>query len=370
MRGATKLLGLMIGMALTGMASAQAAEPIKIGVIGPTKTLVGRQGVQGATLAAEIVNREGGILGGRQIKLVTYDTNFAPAEGVAAVQRLLTQDEVKIITGEVSSTVALAAIPVVQAEGAIFIATVPKHPDVTRSGSDTIFRLNSTTAMDAESFDRVLIDVLKPDKVAVIAENSDFGRLTIDNMKKTLGTRIAFAETYGMQQSDFNTLATNARASGADLVCIAGSNLEQYGNLLRSLSALGYQGRRCLMPGILNSQGVAIAGSAANGVVSADIYVPSLPGEVNRRFVAAFEAKFGNKPEKIEMLGFESVWIAARAMDAAGTATDVAKIAAAIRGTPWETPRGRVTFDADGQAKSGSLFRLEVRDGTIVPTAD
>lgn len=367
MRRAVWLTSLLAGIAISGVALAQSKEPIKIGVIGPTKTLVGKQGTQGAELAAELINKEGGILGGRPVQLVTYDTNFAPAEGVAAVQRLLTQDEVKIVTGEVSSSVALAAIPVIQAEDAIYIATVPKHPDVTKSGYDRIFRLNSTTAMDAASFDQFLTQTVKPEKVAVIAENSDFGRLTIDNLKKLFGSKVVFAESYGMQQNDFNSMVTNARASGADLVCVAGSNMEQYGNILRSLADLNFQGKRCVMPGILNSEGIKVAGKAADGAVSADIYVPSMESETNRKFVSAFEAKYGNKPEKIELLGFESIWIAAKAMEKAGSATDADKIVAAIRETPWETPRGKVTFDASGQAKSGDLIRLEVREGAMNP---
>lgn len=362
-----RILGVFLACLALAGTSALAAKPIKIGVINPTKTLVGKQGIQGATLAAEMINAQGGILGGSPIELIIYDTNFMPAEGVSAVSRLLTQDGVRIVTGGVSSSVALAAIPVIQAEDAILISTVPKHPDVTASGYDKIFRMNSTTAMDSEFFDHYLATVLKPEKVAVMAENSDFGLITIENVKKLFGSKVVFAEPYGMTQSDFNSMVTNARASGADVVCIAGSNMEQYGNILRALADLGFKGTRCVMPGILNSEGIRVAGKAAEGAVSADIYVPSVDNDFNREFVAAFEAKYGNKPEKVELLGFESVWIAAKAMEAAGSATDVNKIAAIIHETKWQTPRGDVNFDASGQASSGGLIMLEVRDGALVP---
>ncbi len=355
-----------VAVAMSHLAPAQAADPVRIGLIDPIKTLVGQQNVEGAQLAVDMINAQGGILGGRQIELVTYDTNFAPPEGVAAVQRLLAQDGVKVIIGEISSSVALAAIPVVEDENAIFIASVPKHPDVTGSGYDKVFRMNSTTAQDAESFDRFLLETVQPQKVAVLAENSDFGQVTIAHMRELFGDRLAYSDTYGMQQSDFAAIATNARSSGADLICIVGSNMEQYGNILRVLSDLAFDGRRCLMPGVLNSQGVEIAGPAAEDVFSADIYIPSLDNEFNAGFVAAFAEKFGRKPEKIELLGFESAWIAAKAMDAAGTADDTDRIAEAIRSGTWETPRGPVTFGEDGQASSGELIRLVVKSGEIV----
>jgi branched-chain amino acid transport system substrate-binding protein len=361
---------LIVGCALLTVppaaspALAQAA--VKIGLIAPTKSLVGTQLIQGAQVAVDMVNAAGGILGGRKIQLVEYDTAFQPNEGVAAAQRLINQDGVKVIAGEISSTVALAVLQVARASGSLFVAAVPKHPDVTKSGYDRVFRLNSTTAMDAE-FNDVLKNEIKPQKVAVIAENSDFGRLTIDNMKALFGSQVVLAETYEMNQSDFSTLVTKTKASGADLICIAGSNMEQYGSILRMQQELKVPGRRCLMPGILNSKGVEVAGAGAEGALSADIYVPSMPGDLNRTFVEAFQARFRHAPEKIEVLGFESIWLVAQAMTKAATADDAGKISDVLRANTWTTPRGDVKFDAGGQASSGSLVRLVVKDGVIVP---
>lgn len=362
----TTVLALSAAMGLAISAGANAADAVKLGVIDPIKTLIGKQNVEGAQLAADLINKDGGILGGRQVELVVYDTNFSPPEGVSAVQRLLTQDGVKVVVGEISSSVALAAIPVVESEDAIFIAAVPKHPDVTDSGYDKVFRVNSTTELDAQSFDKYLLEEIKPEKVALLAENSDFGQVTIDHMKEVFGDKLVYFDSFGMQQSDFNAIVTNARSSGATMVCIVGSNMEQYGNILRALSELGFTGDRCLMPGILNSQGVEIAGEAAEGAFSAEIYLPSIDNELNKRFVTEFEAKHGRQPEKIEVLGFETVWIAAKAMDEAGTDTDTTKIADTIRAGTWATPRGDVTFDENGQASSGELVRIKVADGKIV----
>ncbi len=344
-----------------------AQSTVKLGLIAPTKSLVGKQVVQGAQLAVELINADGGILGGRRIELVTYDTNFQPNEGVAVTQRLLTQDGVKVIVGEISSTVALATLQLARASNAIFIAAVPKHPDVTKSGYDKVFRLNSTTEMDGEFVAALKADA-KVQKVAVIAENSDFGRVTIDGLKAQLGSRVVMAETYEMTQSEFSTLVTKAKAAGADTICVAGSNMEQYGNILRLQDELKLTARRCVMPGILNSRGVQIAGKGAEGAFSADIYVPSLQTPLNKRFVEAYQARFKETPEKIEVLGFESVWLAALAMQKAGSADDTAKIAQALHANSWESPRGKVTFDASGQALAGGLLQLVVKDGKIVTT--
>ncbi|MGB3067382.1 MAG: ABC transporter substrate-binding protein [Ottowia sp.] len=355
---AAALLGTVAG------ASAQSNE-VRIGFIGPTKSLVGKQLVQGAQLAVDFVNSEGGILGGRKVQMVVYDTNFQANEGVASTQRLLTQDGVKVIVGEISSTVALATLQLARASNAVFISAVPKHPDLTKSGYDKVFRLNSTTEMDSK-----FVQELKADgnvkKVAVIAENSDLGRVTIDGMKSILGSRVVMADTYEMTQSEFSTLVTKAKASGADTVCLAGSNMEQWGNILRLLDELKVNARRCVLPGFLNSRGVQIGGKGAEGSFSADIYVTSLDNALNQRFVKAYEAKYKEAPEKIEALGFESIWLAAQAMKKAGTADDTSKIAKALHAESWETPRGRLSFDATGQASNGGLLPLVVKNGKMI----
>ncbi|CAO3428049.1 ABC transporter substrate-binding protein [Azospirillum endophyticum] len=363
---ATAVMALLV-FGADGAVAQGKKDAVKIGAIYPTKTLIGKQGLAGAQLAADMINAAGGVLGGRPVEIVAYDTNYSPAEGTTVVQRLIDQDDVKIITGEIGSTVALAVMPIVEAEKGLLMFAVPKHPDVTKSGYDRLFRLNSTTAMDDKDFNEYLKQV-NPQKVAVVGENSDFGRLNVETMKKLFGPKIVFSDFFGMNQSDFSALVTNLQGSGADLVCICSANMEQYGNILRLMGEVGYRPKRCLSPGTLNRDGVAIAGKAADGVFSADIYISNTSGnDLNRRFVDAHQAKYGAEPGKIEELGFETVWITAQALDKAGTADDTAKIAKAIRESVWTTPRGRVTFDPAGQATSGGLTFVQVADGKIIP---
>jgi branched-chain amino acid transport system substrate-binding protein len=360
------LLGaIVMATSYSAPACAQSGSPIKIGVIYPTKSVIGKQGVQGSTIAVDMLNAAGGVLG-RPVSLVTYDTNYAPVEGVSAVQKLLTQDDVKFVVGEISSTVALAVIPVVQAEDAVLMLAVPKHPDVTKEGNGNVFRLNTTSAMDAKSFDNYLIKDIAPSKVAVIAENNDYGRLNVANFKKLFGDKLVYSDLFSMTQSDFSALVSNLRGSGADLVCIVASNPEHSGNILRGMKDLGYNPKRCITPGLLNNDTPKIGGAAAEGVFSEDIYSPTIKNELNQKFVAAYEKKYNETPGKIEVLGFETVWIVANAIKAAGSDKDAKKVAQTIRAGSWETPRGTVKFDASGQASSDTVVKVEVRDGKVV----
>lgn len=354
--------------ALAGFpAMAQNTDPIKIGVIYPIHTVNGEKGVEGAQLAATMVNENGGVLDGRPIEIIAYDTNYSPVEGVAAVQRLLDQDGVKIIMGELVSTVALAVIPLVQAQNAFFVTTVAKHPEITTAENTNVVRLNSTTAMDSEFYNAELQRRVGTGKVAVMAENSDFGRLTVENLQALFGDQLVYSDYFGAQQSDFNSMVTNARASNPDVVCIATSAAEQSANILRAMQDLGLRPEQtCLMPGLLSSDVVTLAGDAAEGVYAAEIYVSTINNDLNHRFVERFQAEHGRVPEKMEELSFEGMWLLAEAINAAGTADDIAELAATIRGGTWQTPRGEISFNEIGQAVGPELVAIEVKDGALI----
>ncbi|MGE3822082.1 MAG: ABC transporter substrate-binding protein [Isosphaeraceae bacterium] len=361
----TLAAAIAVGLGVAG--GALAADPVKLGFIMPTKVLIGKQALQAATVAQEMINAEGGILGGRKVELVVYDDSFNPVEGVAAAQRLINQDGVKFIVGTVNSSVGLALVPLAQSMGIVYVAVIPKHTDITKSGSERIFRLNSTTLKDGAA-NNTYLNAQNPQTFAYLGENSDFGRQMLDVFKATFKdrpTEIVYSGFFDQRQSDFNSLATSAKASGADTLCINGGQVEQYANVIRSVSELGYKPRNlCLTPGLLLGAVIDLAGKTAEGIFSADIYLPSFESPVNKKFVEVYKAKHNTAPEKTEALAFEGVWIVAKAIDKAG-AVDPDKVAKIMRETTWNVPRGAVTFGKDGQALSDT-FIVKVQDGRIV----
>ena len=90
--------------------SAQAAEPIKIGVIGEESSVAGASITKAAQMAADDVNAHGGV-NGRKIEIITYDDHSSAADAVRAFQRAATEDKVAVVIGSYISEVALAIEP-------------------------------------------------------------------------------------------------------------------------------------------------------------------------------------------------------------------------------------------------------------------
>jgi branched-chain amino acid transport system substrate-binding protein len=360
-------VSIFASAAIVPHVNAQTGKPIKIGLLAPVRTVLGAQAVEAAKIALDMANTKAGTKGPR-FELVVYDDGNSPVEGVSGMQRLIDQDATKIIVGPYGRTVALAGLPIAQAEDVLYFPVAAKHPDVTTSGYDKVFRFNSTVKMDGD----VLVGYMQqvnPKGVAYIGENNDTGRAYLAGLKAMFpndpDNRVVFSQLYDTSSSDYSGLVTAAKSSQAEMLYLAGNNVEQYGNILRVAKELGYKPKYLVLaPGILNARAVDLAAGGAEGAVSTDIYVPSMPGAENEAFVAAYKAKVGIAPEKLELLWFEGVSTATQAILKSGEA-DVAKLAELIHRDSWTSPRGVLKFDKGGQALS-TPFIVEVKDGKIV----
>jgi branched-chain amino acid transport system substrate-binding protein len=100
-----------LALALSALpAAAQAADPIKIGVIGEESSVAGASLTKAAIMAADDINAHGGV-NGRKIEVITYDNHSSASDSVRAFQRAVSQDKVVAVIGSYISEVVLALEP-------------------------------------------------------------------------------------------------------------------------------------------------------------------------------------------------------------------------------------------------------------------
>ena len=217
---------MLTGAIGVGPACGQQAG-VKIGVICPTRTVLGSMARTGSEVAAEMINASGGLLG-KPVQLIIYDDNYNPAEGVVAARRLLNNDKVSIIVGTNITSVGLAILKVAQENNGIYVAAMTKAAGITEY--DKGFRLNPLPDADIGYSAAYLKEKIQPQRVAIVAENADYGRLAMDLIKKAFADKVVATELYElMKQTDFSTLATRVKASNPDLTCMAFAGMEQAG---------------------------------------------------------------------------------------------------------------------------------------------
>ena len=102
--------GALLSLAAVSPASAQIDKPIKIGVIAESQAVAGSSIPQAAQLAADEINKAGGV-NGQKVEIVTYDNHSSAAESVRAFQRAANEDHVNAVIASYISEVVLALEP-------------------------------------------------------------------------------------------------------------------------------------------------------------------------------------------------------------------------------------------------------------------
>ena len=133
------VLTLAVGTAEDAMA--QQAKPILIGVNTAIQLQVGRDSMDGVKMAIDEINEQGGVLG-RKFEMVTADEGEAANEGakvgIAAVNKLTSEDHVDVLIGGYDSGVTLGELPHIPAPRRSSSASVrPRPPSQRRSRTIT-----------------------------------------------------------------------------------------------------------------------------------------------------------------------------------------------------------------------------------------
>ena len=105
------LAALIVATAVPAQAPRAADDPVVIGFIGSFSSDTGLSSLRGAEIAIEELNAAGGVLGGRQIKLVSADTREDVTEGIKAYEYLNEVEKVDFIVSGSIDDVSLGWLP-------------------------------------------------------------------------------------------------------------------------------------------------------------------------------------------------------------------------------------------------------------------
>lgn len=363
--------GLLVGCAWAGMASA--AEPIRIGLIQPLTGSVAYNGttdVNGAKLAVQQRNAAGGVLG-RQVELVVEDGQCQPAASVNAAEKLIQQNKVVALAGAFCSSATAAVMPIAANNHISFITGVSSAADLTERGNKWFFRATETDALLAQAFAHILHDQLKLRNVAYIGVNDDWGRGSVQGFQKemaALGGKVAMTEYFEHGTTDFTTLLTRLRSSGADGAFVA-AETQDGASLVTQAAEFGVDMKIFGVGSWATADFMKLAGPAAEGIHAAVPYAATMTTPKNATFVQAYNQAYKEMPGKYGAAGYNSLNILMDAIQRAG-GTDTDAIRAALEKTDYEGPNGHFTFDAKHQAVGFSvvLVRLEKGQPVVVAT--
>lgn len=184
----------------------------------------GISSTNGLKLAVEEWNKNGGLLN-KQIKLVTYDDQGKPSEAQTVVQRLIKNDNVIAVIGEVASSRSKAGAPICQQNKIPMVSPASTNPEVTAIG-DYIFRVCFIDPFQATVLTKFAINSLKVKKVAVLKDvKNAYSTGLADFFEKEFkaaGGEIIEVQSYSAGDKDFKAQLTAIKSKNPEAIFIPG----------------------------------------------------------------------------------------------------------------------------------------------------
>ncbi|MDV4164329.1 ABC transporter substrate-binding protein [Rhizobium leguminosarum] len=364
---------LSLSVAVSGLPEiALAADgTIKLGLVAPMSGPNARYGafsMHGAELAVKDINDAGGI-DGMKIELLNADSEGTPVEGVSAARRLIDQDGVDFIIGDVSSSVTLAIQPVAEDAEVLLLNAASSNPKITYQagvgGFKWTYRNYPTDENRALIVAKYAAEQRGFTKFAVLSVDSDYGRSAITFTKKYLPDfkgEILSEDYYKEGEVDFRSVLAKIRDNGAQAIIMYGL-ADTTPIIARQMIELGIAGKVALIGnGEFNTEKtIKSAPSALEGAVEAAAWLPQFDSPESKAFVEKFTAAYNEAPNNHAYVHWDTVNLLATAIKQAGSA-DKVKVRDALSKIKYKSPVGEVTFDDHNQARLPMIL-LQIENG-------
>jgi branched-chain amino acid transport system substrate-binding protein len=333
---------------------ARSAEPLKIGMVAPLTgpaAELGRYETQGAKLAAEEVNKAGGVLG-RPIELVIEDDQTTNPGIVLAFSKLAGDKDIPAFIGPIFSTQIHAMAPDIQRLGKpVMIGGT--DPQLTHIGNPWLFRFRPNDTYSARVIADYGVKTLDKKKWAIVHSTDAFGTSGMKNLVedlKGMGVEPALVQGYTNNSQDFTAVALAVKQSGADVMATYMTIQTDQAIFARQLRQLGVNIAWVGSPTTASPTTRKLAGPALYGVYAvADFNADSSPAA--KEFATKYEANYKSAPDTAWT--YDAVHVLALAINNAKSLEPqkIREAILSIKGYPGA--EGTYNFDQNGDGLRG-----------------
>lgn len=341
---------LTVPLAGCGNTSGGSGDEIVIGGLAPLTGSVAQYGVavdNAVKMAVDDINAKGGLLG-KRIKYISYDEKGDPTEATNAYTRLVDQDKIVALIGDVTSA---------PCEAVAQQAARDKLPMITPSGTseaittygENVFRACFIDPYQGQLMASYASKKLNAKTAAILFDNGDpYSSGIADAFEaaaKALGMTITNKEGYASKSTDFNSQLTKIKAGNPDVLLLP----VYYNDVVLIAKQAKDQGLTATLLGADGWDGVAAQLDAASADVVKNAYFcsqysASSSDPALQNFLKTYKEKYNEEPNMFAVLGYDAMQIMAAAIEKAGT-TNSAAVIKALRETNYKGLTGTTTFD-------------------------
>jgi len=324
----------------------------------------------GARLAAEKINRAGG-LNGYKVTVIEMDdeSDSDVAVDIAAeIEAAISQgDNVLGVIGHLNSGQTLAAMEIYKDLSLVVITPTASEVSLTQKGYDNFFRVNANDNTQARVDAEFLVNNLGAKRVAVIYNDDPYGvglGQLISSELGSLGTEVVLSLQVGVEQSTFPNEIPQIAAAQPDAIFYGGYEVEAPYLRLELVEA-GLDLPFLASDGAFLAATIDEAGTAAEGMyVSA--FGPRPKAAVDGTWIKEYQAVEYRNPDTYSINGFSALEVLAEGVEKAGS-FDAAQVAGAIRSlAAVQTPMGELSYNAQGDLQNQRIYIFQVQAGDWV----
>lgn len=360
---ALAMLGAFSGCSNTGDGGSASggsdSDTIRIGGLAPLTGDAASYGVavnNAIQMAVEDINANGGI-DGKQIEYIYYDEKGDTTEATNAYNKLVQDDKVVAIIGDVTTKPTLAVAQTSQQDNIPIITATATAAEVTLTGSN-IFRACFTDPFQGELMASYASEKLGATKVAVLSDMADDYSSGIAEAfvakAEELGMQVVADEKYQDGDVDFKSQLTNIKGQNPDVLF-----LPVYYEDLRLISAqakeVGVTAQLCGADGWDSVLTDNFDSSVLNGGVFCSQYSTESTDERVQSFISAYKEKYEMDPNMFAVLAYDATNMMAQAISDAGS-TDSQAIIDAMAALEYDGLTGHMTFDEDRNPKKSAVI--------------
>ena len=294
-------------------------EKIKIGHLTPLTGFLGALGAYaqlGIRMAEEEINQAGGVMG-RQLD-VTSEDSVNPATAATKAQRMLEQDGVAVLMGEINSASALTIMQVAARNKRLFMQ-IGARSDALRGKNCNryTFHVDIPNTVMVNAVGKALLrdNMVKDKKFFTLTADYIFGHDLLGAAKRFFSANqgnLIGDELIATDVTDFSPYLLKIRQAKPDIVCsnLAGNQvttlIKQYAEFGLPYPIVGFN---------LNTADAWAAGEGNLAGTWPTVWYHTLEVPASKTFVANFIKKHGKPPENHAWIEYISLKMMAQAMN-------------------------------------------------------
>jgi branched-chain amino acid transport system substrate-binding protein len=353
---------------------APAAKEIKVGVLAPLSGAVPSFGLstkEGALLAINEWNAKGGVNGLKVVPIVE-DSQCAADAAVNAANKVINQDKVKFILGEVCSSATIPVSEIANPAKILEVTSASTNPSVTvdKAGKtkDYIFRVCYIDPFQGGVLAQFANTRLKAKKAFILYDQGNdytIGLATaFESQFTSLGGTIVGKETYTKTDTDFSAILAKIKNAKPEVVL-----LPDYYNIVNLVTKQAKEkGIKVPFVGGDGWDSADLDKKSADGDFYTNHYAPDDPRPEVQGFLAAYGAAYQDNgkpkvPDALAVLAYDAANLLLQSINDAKS-LDTTKVKNTMEKITFNGVTGKITFDSKHNPVK-ALTILAVKNGKI-----